>query len=397
MSAVAQSPSRSIQTNIQWILSQQESIGKPSAEVCQLIANLKDMCELQGSASASATSGTSATSPNGSRTNWRNGTGSQQQEEYAFHGGGDRRSNFRGRNNGSSNSLQTLQIPRMQQVNSFGSISSVGSEGHSPVSTPATGRNSSGGRPYTPTVKYQSQFKNSNQPVKDKILNNIILSKLNKFSPGTYEDIRDFLYQILGSGEPDLVEMVRDFMKMVFRKAASEEIYCSLYAKLLAELSARYSVILEEMQNLQRNYLDIFEDIVQVPEGGSNYETFVEKNLEKRYRQGYSQFLAELTALEILDLEYLKEIFQKLVSLTEKYQGIPDKKTLIEEYADCLMRMSKVLQKKNTSFFVKTRLALSNVCVKSLENSITNHSMYCSISPKARFIFMDVKENLEKK
>ena len=154
--------------------------------------------------------------------------------------------------------------------------------------------------------------------MEDKILNNIILSKLNKFSQATYIEVRDFLYQILGSGEANLVEMVRDFMKLVFRKAASEEVYCALYAKLLAELSARYPVILEEMQNLQKNYLDIFEDVVEVPEGGSDYTTFVAKNLEKRYRQGYSQFLAELAALEILDLGYLREIFQKLISLRRR-------------------------------------------------------------------------------
>jgi hypothetical protein len=56
-------------------------------------------------------------------------------------------------------------------------------------------------------------------------MNNIILSKLNKFSGATYSDVRDFLYQILGSGESDLGEMVRQFMLLVFKKAASEEVY----------------------------------------------------------------------------------------------------------------------------------------------------------------------------
>ncbi|NBO57752.1 MAG: hypothetical protein EBU73_02295, partial [Chitinophagia bacterium] len=114
-----------------------------------------------------------------------------------------------------------------------------------------------------PPVRYQSKFKNSSQPVEEKILNNIILSKLNKFSNSTYADIRDFLYQILGSGEPDLAEFIRDFMKLVFRKAASEDVFCPLYAKLLTEISNRYQVILEEMKRLSDNYLEIFDEIEQ--------------------------------------------------------------------------------------------------------------------------------------
>jgi len=243
-------------------------------------------------------------------------------------------------------------------------------------------------------MRYQSKFKNSNQPVEDKILNNIILSKLNKFSGATYNEIRDFLYQILGSGEPDLAEMIRHFMTMVFKKAASEEVYCPLYAKLLAEISSRYSVILEEMQKLQENYLEIFEDVEEIPEGGDNYAAFVEKNKEKRYRQGYSQFLAELTALEILDLSNLEITFRKLTDLMLKYGQIPDKKALVEEYADCLLRMSRVLKKRVTPFFVAARASLLSISKTSVDTLLAQKDQYPSLSPKAKFILMDVKDNL---
>jgi hypothetical protein len=236
-------------------------------------------------------------------------------------------------------------------------------------------------------------FRNSSKPVDDKILNNIILSKMNKFSGSTYNDIRDFLYQILGSGEPDLSEMIREFMMLVFKKAASEEVYCPLYAKLLAEISGRYSVILEEMKKLQANYLEIFEDIEE-PEGGESYEEFLTKNKEKRYRQGYTQFLAELAALEILELSNLERTFQKIMEQILKFAKIPQKRALIEDYVDCLLRISRVLKKKMTPFFVDARATLLRISAGTIAELQANKDSYPSLSPKARFILMDVRDNL---
>jgi hypothetical protein len=328
-------------TLVQGILSNQVTAPRPSEGVCQVIANIKDLCELQG------------------MVDWRRGTQSYSNLQRFAPRGSPR------------------ATPRSAPV------------------TPVTPDTPSPLPTHSPNNRYQSKFKNSTQPVEDKILNNIILSKLNKFSPATYADVRDFLYQILGSGDPDLATLVRDFIMLVFKKAASEEVYCALYAKLLAEISSRYTVVLEEMNKLQSNYTEIFEDVVEVPEGGDNYESFVEKNKEKRYRQGYSQFLAELTGLEILDLSTLRDTFQLLLSLIQRHGSTAGKKTLIDEYADCLVRMSKVLKKRVTPFFSNARSTLLESCGATLNTCI---SVKCeSISPKSRFLLMDVKDILEGK
>jgi hypothetical protein len=229
--------------------------------------------------------------------------------------------------------------------------------------------------------------------VEDKILNNIILSKLNKFSPQTYTEIRDFLYQILGSGEPDLNEMVRHFMRLVFKKAAIEEIFCPLYAKLLSEISSRYSVILQEMHNLQTNYIAIFNDIQEA--AGTNYDTFVESQKDKQYRRGYSQFLSELTALEILDFDLLNKTFQLILSNMIHFGKQEDKKTLLEEYSDCIFRMAKVLKRKQSAFFVKARNTLWKTNEKDLMDLIENSATYVSESAKTKFMLMDVVDILK--
>jgi hypothetical protein len=244
-----------------------------------------------------------------------------------------------------------------------------------------------------PPGKYQSKFKNSNQPVNDKILNNIILSKLNKFSDKTYADIRDFLYQILGSGEPDLQEMVRDFMKLVFRKAATEEVFCHLYAKLLCELSSRYSVILQEMKALHSNYISIFDNVQKAEK--TDYDTFVEDQKDRRYRHGYSQFIAELCALQILDLDFLNMIFVRILQTMEQIGKVDGNKPLVEEYSDCLACMAKVLKKKKEVFFINARKTLFDTNNPIIHTMMANRDNYVSVSQKARFTLMDVIDILK--
>ena len=342
-----------LQRQIKGILAQQGT--KPSSEICSSIANIKDLIELQGTI----------------QNDWRKGSDREPGSPYRFHSSSSTESFTKRPTNGLSSPIS--------RVSSTKSVCSGSPEGSPPP----------------PVPKYQSKFKNTNQPVDDKILNNIILSKLNKFSLKTYNEIRDFLYQILGSGEPDLQEMIRHFILLVFRKAATEETFCSLYAKLLSEISSRYTIVLEEMHILQKNYLAIFDDI-QDPTT-KDYEVFVEAQKGKQYRRGYSQFLAELIAHDILNLDLLQSTFHLIIQNMIVFGKSEDKKTLLEEYSDCLLRMAKVLKKKNTVFFVQARATLLQENKSDLMEIIENYANYPSVSAKTKFMLMDVHENLEHK
>ena len=243
-----------------------------------------------------------------------------------------------------------------------------------------------------PPGKYQSKFKNSSSPVEDTILNTIILNKLNKFSLSTYKEIKEFLYQILDSGQ---VDFIKDFMNLVFKKAASEEIFCGLYAKLLSELRVTYPVITKEMEQLFESYLIIFEEIDESK--NDDYKLFVERNIEKKYRLGYSQFLAELTMLEAVDLESLKKTFKILIENIETLGKTSLRGNEIQESCDCLLRMSRVLDKRNGIFFIKTRKMLYEMIQEDLEKILnSDKSAYSGITPKARFALMDIQDILKK-
>lgn len=289
----------------------------------------------------------------------------------------------------------------MRTSQSTGSLSG----GFSPASTPS-GKSTP---VYTgpPVGRYQSRFKNASEPLEEKILNRIIRLKLNKFGPTTYMEIRDFLFQILGqesvlteegsqvkTEEGQVVEFVKDFMLMVFRKAASEQIYCPLYAKLLAEIGAKHSVIFDEMNRLYENYMEIFEE-ADVNTAADSMESFEKKNIEKKYRQGYSQFIAELTALEVLSVESLALVFHTLIRFIEKHSRIEDRRPLVEEYVDCLLRMSRVLKENKSEFFRGARVRLLGENRDTIHNLIhIRDATYPSLSPKARFLLMDIQDIL---
>jgi hypothetical protein len=340
----------------------QTSVPRPSSTICNSIANLKDLYETTGS------------------LDWRRGTSAHQQthqDGYKFHPSSssdslNKRFHFR------ANGAPDTPISRVSSTKSIQST---------PTATSPTS-------PPPPIAKYQSKFKNSAQPVDERILYNIILSKLNKFSLKTYDEIRDFLYQILGSGEADLQEMVRDFMRLVFQKAAVEETFCPLYAKLLCELSGRYSVILQEMFTLQSNYLAIFDDVPGEEITTTDYDAFVEGQKHKQYRRGYSQFLAELTTLEILDLNLLDITFQRILKNILACREDESKRTLNEEYSDCLMRMARVLRKRQTLFFVRARQTLWKSNETTIHTLLETAGESKGISAKTKFMMMDIKDIL---
>ena len=258
-----------------------------------------------------------------------------------------------------------------------------------------------------PIGRYQSKFRNTSEAIEEKILNRIIRLKLNKFGPTTYEEIRDFLFQILGqesvateedgtirTEEGQVAEFVKDFMQMVFTKAAAEQMYCPLYAKLLSEIGAKHSVIFDEMNRLYQNYMEIFEE-ADVNNRAHGMEAFEKKVTEKKYRQGYSQFIAELTTLEILSVDALACTFHTLFVQIEKHSRLEERKPLVEEYVDCLLRMSRVMKDRHSPFFRSMRAKIYEQNKETLTALISSKDGFQSLSPKARFLLMDVQDILK--
>ena len=233
--------------------------------------------------------------------------------------------------------------------------------------------------------KYVSKFTNSETPVEDKILNQIIMNKLNKFSLSNYNEVKEFLEQILDNNE---TEFLHNFIQLVFKKASNEPTFCPLYAKLVSELSAKYEFFKKELYDIYTKYIEIFEDIPE--EKSSSYEQYVQQNRDKLQRHGYSRFLGELTSMGVLELEQLKGLYVKLIEQLKAAASKGDEKQkLVEEFVDCLVCMTKAFQ-KDTEGLVSIRKQLGGACEPLLEDILSNRtSLYPGLSKKGSFAIMD--------
>lgn len=348
------------------ILEKESTVGRPPLEICNKINQLVGLLELQGT------------------PNWRfvesktNTVSSTPKYDYSPRPDIQIYGKKPYRNDSYDSLSKHNSSPSLRKVNSYDSINN---KSRTPLSTP----------------RYISKFRNTEKQVDDKILNVIILSKLNKFCDSTYNEIRDFLYQILGSNTINdgfsNEEFIKEFMDLVFQKAAQEEIFCPLYAKLLSEISEKHPIILIEMNNLYMNYLEIFKECDD--ELNTDYNGFIKKNSEKKYRLGYSQFLAELTTLRILTQEKLIELFKTIFEQIEDKGVIEDKVSLIEEYINCLLKITKVLRKRTEPFFIELRNSLYPFVLEMKDKIENNKFKYKSISSKSRFLLMNIHDYLK--
>lgn len=272
----------------------------------------------------------------------------------------------------STTPLSPVGIPASPTSAPVHSGTPLGSPNATPIATPIA----------TPTttqipMRYVSKFHNGAKKGDDQILNTVILNKLNVFSVKTYDDVKQFLFQILGS---DQREFVREFTWLVFRKAAAEEKFCGLFAKLLSEIKKEYPVILEEMRNLHTTYLDIWKN-----------QDISEAKVDRRCRQGYSQFLAELTTLEVLESDTMKATIEQLKSCIVECLSCEESKKTIEEYTDCLKQLC------NTKTPKHIRQIIREILVSDLETWIAKDSKEVpGLSSKSRFAFMDLRDFLVK-
>jgi hypothetical protein len=239
--------------------------------------------------------------------------------------------------------------------------------------------------PSKPVGRYQSRFKATGN-IEDKILNTVIGNKLNAFTPLTYNDTRDFIYQIIDSGER---EFTRDFIVKVFAKATTEDLYCALFAKLIAEIAHKYPVIYEEMDKYHNEFLHVFEDVKE--DADTDYVVLVK---QKQYRMGYGQFIAELAGLNALEKHQLISMVTKIGDSIWALSAAENKVKTVEEFIDCLVRLTAGLRDRSPIFFKSVKGELVKILGEKISTLIARSSPFPSLSKKGGFGLMDLKEIL---
>ncbi len=319
-----------------------------------------------------------------------------EQEEYTKFGGSLDNS-WRKSNNNSKNS-SPITTPRPsngvplafrsgKSTEGSGNVWGNNSKGSTQSSFPSTPKKEEGKKePYQPSGynRYVSKFSRSDN-MDNQILNNLILSKLNRFSTKNYSEIKSFIQQVLDSDDK---EFLKAFLLLVFKKAASEISYCPLYAKLLSELQKGYKSLHDEMMELYYKYIEIFKEV-----GDESNDESMQQMHSKEYRLGYSQFLAELTSLHVLTLDDLMKIYDILLMQTQLLSEKKENNSVVEDCIECLYRITTPFSTKENKQLSEMRDTIALKYRPMLQELIDNQKQkYPGLSKKAQFRIMDVQD-----
>jgi hypothetical protein len=169
-----------------------------------------------------------------------------------------------------------------------------------------------------------------------------VRAKVNKLGHSTYDATKAFMKQILDSGEVDFLE---EFMRFVFGKAAMEPSFCGLYARFLHELADEFPHLREAMVRKFREYTRVFDEASKAPDvGTSDYKAFVEAQEQKKFRRGYSQFVAELAKLGEVSMEDFRLLVDRVVDTIQICHVKEEDRLLCEEVIDCFFMMVKAVK-----------------------------------------------------
>jgi hypothetical protein len=123
-----------------------------------------------------------------------------------------------------------------------------------------------------------------------------------------------------------------------------------------------------------------------VQEGGG------EGNLQARaYRLGYGQFLSELAGQNALEKSQLIAMVEKVIDRICTLSSTPEKSKAVEEFTDCLVRLTQSLKEKTPAYFRQVQPDLKSKILEKASSSVKNYgSSLPSLSSKARFALMDL-------
>jgi hypothetical protein len=204
-----------------------------------------------------------------------------------------------------------------------------------------------------------------------------ITEKLNQFADSTYPTVKAWLGELLDS---NVTTFLKDFIQLVFDRAAVEEALCPLYARLLTELSAEFTHLSIEMTRIFGEFLDIFVDAAEEPDVGSaQYTAFLALRERRKFRRGYAIFLGQIAKLGAISSEDVSRTCNVILDGLAAAKSKEDKGLICEEYSECLAALMKSCIGLLKPTVAPLLLRVNEAKVKG--GSLTN---------KARFALMDL-------
>ena len=181
------------------------------------------------------------------------------------------------------------------------------------------------------------------------------------------------------------------FIDNLFDKAVMQPIYCPIYVKLFIlikdkcmELTQKdendnilVKLVREKCQNFKNmitEFVNINDDVLDI----NDYDDFCNKNKQKLYKKGFSQFIGELYKNDFVDCQYIIEYIDGLIN-NIKY-NLDNENTNIENSSICLCEL------------ILTSLSKKDFLESDSYDNINEIINYKNLPKKLKFKFLDLIE-----
>ena len=180
------------------------------------------------------------------------------------------------------------------------------------------------------------------------------------------------------------------FVENLFDKAVLQPIYCPIYVKLIILVKEKYdelnnneleNIILKLVKDKCEKFKDMINEFVNVNDDVldiNDYDDFCDKNKQKLYKKGFSQFIGELYKNDFVDCQYIIEYIDGLIN-NIKY-NLDNNNTNIENSSICLCQL------------ISTSLSKKEFLNSDSYDSIKEIIEYKILPKKLKFKFLDLIE-----
>jgi hypothetical protein len=195
----------------------------------------------------------------------------------------------------------------------------------------------------------------------------------------------------MSSGE---TEFLIEFMDLLFTKAAGEENFCELYVRLLSELTEKFPHLKGQIHNIYNNFILIFKEARDIPDQDTaDYKKFLDAQQRKKFRSGYSHFLAEIYNKHLLPVNAIEITIGSIIDSLNKFEMDATNTLLVEEYLTSLYKIVSTVDVCKSGplppYLVNMQDYLQNTLKKEKADTI-------GFTMKSRFKIMDIIDKLPK-
>ena len=186
---------------------------------------------------------------------------------------------------------------------------------------------------------------------------NEINSLLNKMTSKNYSSITEKIKAYFKDG-PEKDDIIDKTITDIFMKAVMQPIYCPDYVKFLNTISKTYdkSAIINNKCVEFKQVIKVNDNQVAETNGGNEtclsekeqYDLFCKANKEKKYKEGYAQFIGEMYNKNMISIDTLMNNIDYFVVTLESQSQIDIQDSMVEDILICLCKLFVTVNNRET-------------------------------------------------